>query len=60
MNKVLIILLSACVIGAGCGKKASEKIAEKMIEKSMEKDGIKGDVNMLPSIQRIKTAKKPM
>ncbi|OGV65015.1 MAG: hypothetical protein A2283_20425 [Lentisphaerae bacterium RIFOXYA12_FULL_48_11] len=46
MNKVLIILLSACVIGAGCGKKASEKIAEKMIEKSMEKDGIKGDVNI--------------
>lgn len=46
MKKVLILLLFACVVGAGCGKKASEKIAEKMIEKNMAKDGVKGDVNI--------------
>lgn len=46
MKKVLIVLLSACVVCVGCGKKASEKIAEKIIEKNMAKDGVKGNVNI--------------
>ena len=58
MKKVFIVLLAACVVGAGCGKKISEKISEKIIEKKMEKDGVKADVKISGGKMTIKATGK--
>ena len=52
------LALSICVIGTGCGKKASEKLAEKMIEKSIEKDGGKANVDLSSGKMTISTTDK--
>jgi len=58
MKKIFVVLLAACFIVTGCGKKVSEKISEKIIEKSMEKDGIQGDVKISDGKVTIKATDK--
>jgi hypothetical protein len=43
---VTMTLVVACVLMAGCGKKAGQTMAEKTMEREMAKQGVKADVQV--------------
>lgn len=57
---VSAVLVLACFVCVGCGKRSGEAIAEKLIEKSMEQDGVKADVSISDEKVTVKAGDKSM